>query len=97
VVITFSLIASLERRIWRLVVVNAIGAVALMAGMEWLVPGRGVIAVGWVYLVVQAGLALALLPAVVVRLHRGDIRLPEHAAVPAEVPVGATSRRPAAR
>jgi O-antigen/teichoic acid export membrane protein len=97
VVITFSLIASLERRIWRLVVVNAIGAVALMAGMQWLVPGRGVIAVGWVYLVVQAGLALALLPAVVVRLRRGDIRLPEHAAVPAEVPAGATSRRPAAR
>jgi O-antigen/teichoic acid export membrane protein len=97
VVITFSLIASLERRIWRLVVVNAIGAVALMAGMEWLVPGRGVIAVGWVYLVVQAGLALALLPAVVVRLRLGDIRLPEHAAIPAEVPAGATSRRPEAR
>jgi O-antigen/teichoic acid export membrane protein len=88
VVIMFSLIASLERRIWRLVVVNAIGALALLGGMEWLAAGRGIIAVGWVYLAVQAGLALALLPVVVVRLRRGDIRLPEYTPVPAEVPAG---------
>jgi hypothetical protein len=37
---------------------------------------------------VQAGMALALLPTVVVRLRRGDIRLPEYAAAPAEVPAG---------
>jgi O-antigen/teichoic acid export membrane protein len=88
VVIMFSLISSLERRMWRLVVVNTIGSGTLLAGVEWLVPGRGIIAVGWVYLVVQAGLALALLPAVVVRLRRGDVRLPEYTRVPAEVPAG---------
>jgi hypothetical protein len=68
------------------VVVNAVGAVALVAGMEWLAADRGIIAVGWVYLVVQAGLALTLLPSVVVRLRRGDIRLPEYAQVSAPVP-----------
>jgi O-antigen/teichoic acid export membrane protein len=83
VVIVFSLISSLERRIWRLVVVNAIGAVALVGGLEWLAADRGIIAVGWVYLAVQGGLALALLPTVVSRLRRGDIRLPEQVQIPA--------------
>ena len=88
VVIMYSLIASLERRIWRLVMVNSVGAGALLGGIEWLAAGRGIIAVGWVYLIVQAGLALALLPTVVVRLRRGDVRLPEDTLVPAEVPAG---------
>lgn len=88
VVIMYSLICSLERRIWRLVVVNAVGAGALVGGIEWLTPGRGIISVGWVYLAVQAGLALVLLPAVVTRLRRGDIRLPEFSRAPADAPAG---------
>ncbi|WP_412741895.1 hypothetical protein [Krasilnikovia sp. MM14-A1004] len=83
VVIMYMLIASLERRVRRLVVVNAIGAIALLGGVEWLAADRGIIAVGWVYLIVQAGLALALLPVVVARLRRGDIRLPEYTRIPA--------------
>jgi O-antigen/teichoic acid export membrane protein len=88
VVIMYLLIASLERRIWRLVAVNAIGAGALLGGIERLAAGHGITAVGWVYLVVQAGLALALLPAVVVRLRRADVRLPEYTLAAAEVPAG---------
>jgi O-antigen/teichoic acid export membrane protein len=87
VVVMYSLIASLERRIWRLTVVNAVGAAALFGAMAVLVPGSGIVAVGAVYLVVQAVLALVLLPSLAVRLRRGNIRLPEYTALVEPVPV----------
>ena len=48
-----------------------------------LVRGSGIVTVGVIYLAVQAGLAVLLLPALVRQLRHGDIELPEFAVVTA--------------
>jgi hypothetical protein len=49
----------------------------------------GIVTVGAIYLVVQAVLALVLLPTLVGRLRTGDIRMPELAAVTSTAEVAA--------
>ena len=80
VVIFYSAMAILERRLWKLVLISALGATALLVGTVEALTGSNLSAVGLTYLVVQAALAAFLLPSVVTRLRSGQWSLPEAAA-----------------
>jgi O-antigen/teichoic acid export membrane protein len=77
VVIMYSLVAILERRLWRLVAVNTLGAMTLVLALLEVTPRSGIWSVGAIYLIIQAALAALLLPSLVIRLRSGLIALPE--------------------
>lgn len=80
VVIFYSSLAILERRMWKLVLVNALAASALLIGTLKALAGSSISGVGLTYVVVQAALAAFLLPAVIIQLRSGQLLLPEAAA-----------------
>jgi O-antigen/teichoic acid export membrane protein len=77
VVIMYSLVASLERRLWPLVGVSTLAATAFILAVLGVSQRWGLWSVGLIYLLVQAALAASLLRPLIVRLRSGAIRLPE--------------------
>lgn len=77
VVIMYSLVAILERRLWRLVAVNTVGAAGLLLATTYFAAGRGIWSIGVIYLAIQAGMAAILLFPLIRRLRNGTITLPE--------------------
>jgi O-antigen/teichoic acid export membrane protein len=70
VVVFSSAFAMIERRLWRLLAVQSAAAAAFLGGSAVLMPRVGIVGVGLAYVVAQAALALALLPALIRRLRR---------------------------
>jgi O-antigen/teichoic acid export membrane protein len=87
VVLVFSAFSILEKRMWRLVAVQAAGAALLFAGVWIGLPRLGAVAPALSLLAAQAAVGLALLPAVV-RAYRRTGRPPEVPRSTPPVPVG---------
>jgi O-antigen/teichoic acid export membrane protein len=88
VVLIFSAFSILEKRMWRLVAVQAAGAALLFVGVWIGLPRLGAVAPALSLLTAQAAVALALLPAVV-RAYRRTGRPPQVTrSTPPAVPVG---------
>jgi O-antigen/teichoic acid export membrane protein len=60
VVVLYSAIAIVRRRLWLLVCVNTGGAVLVLGGLVTILPGAGIAGGGLLYLGVQAALAVAV-------------------------------------
>jgi O-antigen/teichoic acid export membrane protein len=65
VVVLYSAIAIVRRRLWLLVGLNTLAAIAVLGGLVLVLPAAGVAGAGVLYLAVQAALALAVLGPVV--------------------------------
>ena len=90
VIILYSVLALLRRRIWQLVLLNGSGAAVLLVSTTLVTSRAGIGAVGLVYLLVQAALSLIVLPSLVARLRRRDFGAPETAEA---APDDATAQR----
>jgi O-antigen/teichoic acid export membrane protein len=68
VIVFFSAFAMIERRLWRLVTVQAAAAVAFLIGSAALMPRIGIVGVGLAYLAAQGASAIVLLPGLIRQL-----------------------------
>jgi O-antigen/teichoic acid export membrane protein len=65
VLVLYSAIAIIRRRLWLLVSLNSLGALLVLGGMLRILPGSGIASGGLLYLGVQAGLALVVVAPIV--------------------------------
>jgi O-antigen/teichoic acid export membrane protein len=65
VIVLYSAIAVVRRRIWRLVGMNTVGVLLLFGGLLGVLPAFGIAGGGLVYLIVQAVLALLVVTSIV--------------------------------
>jgi O-antigen/teichoic acid export membrane protein len=73
-VVLYSTLAWLDQRVWLLAGLQACTGALLLALVLVLLPGSGITAVGWAYLVTQAAAAALVTPFAVRRIRRGEFR-----------------------
>lgn len=90
-IVLYAGFAAMEKRMWRMVVIQSTAAVAFLAATWFNLPHQGLLAPAAAQLLAQAGLGLALLPGLVSRIRAPQAAAPAPAA-PAPIPRPAPGR-----